>query len=168
MPPSHNPQPATDLYLRPAIFEALAEAARRGYPREVCGLLVGSRSRSDGTIEIARAEPATNLEQERAADRYRLDPRDFLAIDKAARHDGFDVVGVWHTHPDHPAGPSDTDLEAAWPDYLYLIISVAGGETIRMRAWELVDGRFVERPIVTGRRLDHPAAGRNEPTSTHP
>jgi proteasome lid subunit RPN8/RPN11 len=153
------------LLLCPAIGESLADAARRGYPREVCGLLVGSRSGDMTRVE--RAEPATNLEQERAADRYRLDPRDFLAIDAAARRDGLDVVGVWHTHPDHPAEPSSTDLQAAWPDYVYLIISVTRDETVQLRAWELSEGRFVERPIVSPQAVGRPA-DRNEPASTHP
>jgi proteasome lid subunit RPN8/RPN11 len=158
-------RPVPGLLLRPAIGESLADAARRGYPREVCGLLVGRRS--GAAIDVERAEPATNLEEERAADRYRLDPRDFLAIDAAARRDGLDVVGVWHTHPDHPAEPSSTDLQAAWPDYLYLIISVARGETVQLRAWELSEGRFVERPIVSPQAVGRPT-DRNEPASTHP
>jgi proteasome lid subunit RPN8/RPN11 len=149
----------------PAIGESLADAARRGYPREVCGLLVGSRS--GATTRVERAEPATNLEQERAADRYRLDPRDFLAIDAAARRDGLDVVGVWHTHPDHPAEPSSTDLQAAWPDYAYLIISVTRGETVQLRAWELSEGRFVERPVESPRSVGGPTDC-HQPTPTHP
>ncbi|HEX9699562.1 MAG TPA: M67 family metallopeptidase [Acidobacteriota bacterium] len=166
MPESPDPRPVPRLLLCPAIGEWLADAARSGYPREVCGLLVGSRSGAATRVE--RAEAATNLEEERAADRYRLDPRAFLAIDRAARRDGLDVVGVWHTHPDHPAEPSSTDLQAAWPDYTYLIISVAGDETVHLRAWELVDGRFVERPIVSQHAADRAAAGRNESANTHP
>lgn len=140
--PAHR-APNVTVVLPETVSEWLARAAQVGYPHEVCGLLVGRRSSSSTVIE--RAEAAGNLERERAADRYTLDPVDYLAIDARARRDGLDIVGVWHTHPDHPAEPSSTDLEAAWPDYVYLIISVAGGEVVDQRAWILRNGSFAEQ-----------------------
>ena len=129
-----------------AVRAQLDSLARSGYPQEVCGLLVGSRN--GGDVVVRRAEPVANLETERADDRYRLDPDAFLTIDRAARREGLDIVGIWHTHPDHPPRPSATDLELAWPGYVYLILAVADGTAVEPRAWALKDGGFVEQPIV--------------------
>jgi proteasome lid subunit RPN8/RPN11 len=116
-----------------------------GYPHEVCGLLLGRQVNGDTWVE--RVTEARNLATDRLADRYALDPDDFLAADTAARRDGLDVVGIWHTHPDHPARPSRTDLEAAWEGYAYLILSVRRDGVADMRAWRLNGTAFVEQPI---------------------
>ena len=81
--------------------------------------------------------PARNLNVERAHDRYELDPRDQLAAERAARDSGREVIGVWHTHPDHPATPSETDRAAAWSGWSYLILSVVRGELAELRSWRL-------------------------------
>ena len=137
-----------------AVRARLDSLARSGYPHEVCGLLVGRRAGDD--IIVHRAEPAANLETERADDRYRLDPDAFLAIDRAARREGLDIVGIWHTHPDHPPRPSVTDLELAWPGYVYLILAVANGTAVEPRAWTLKDGGFIEQTIVEERPVPQP------------
>ncbi len=141
-----QPDNSQRLSVPAAVRARLDSLARRGYPQEVCGLLVGSRD--DGVIVVRRAEPVANVETERAADRYRLDPDAFLAIDRAARREGLDIVGIWHTHPDHPPRPSATDLELAWPGYVYLILAVANGTAVEPRAWLLHDEGFIEQPIV--------------------
>ena len=123
----------------------LERAAGRGYPQEVCGLLVG-REGPRGTA-VLRVTQARNLAGERRADRYRLDPDDFLVTDRAARDDGLEIVGVWHTHPDHPARPSRTDREAAWEGWSYLILSVDAGQVSELTAWRLEGGSFVRQPI---------------------
>jgi len=124
----------------------IGERAARGYPDETCGLLVGTVE--GGRVRVVRAEAAGNLDRERARDRYALDPGDFVRIDAAARADGLDIVGIWHSHPDHPARPSDTDLERAWNGYGYLIASVGRDGVREIRSWWLVDGEFVEQAIV--------------------
>ncbi|MFW6088471.1 MAG: Mov34/MPN/PAD-1 family protein [Gemmatimonadota bacterium] len=120
-----------------ARLEAWAEA---GYPHEVCGLLIGE-ARPDG-VRVRTVRQAPNLENERAADRYELDPRAFLAADEQARAAGFDIVGFWHSHPDAAAVPSETDRAAAWPGYIYLIVSVQAGSATDLRVWSLTDGVF--------------------------
>ena len=116
-----------------------------GYPEEVCGLLVGRRT-EDG-FQVERVVQARNLEQNRKRDRYELAPDDWLATENRARQEGLEVVGVWHSHPDHPARPSKTDLEAAWEGYAYLIVSVTARGTADARSWLLVEGRFEEQPL---------------------
>jgi proteasome lid subunit RPN8/RPN11 len=119
--------------------------AANGYPHEVCGLLIG---RSDGhTTAVAEVVEARNRNHRRARDRYELDPEDFLRAEKLAAGLGLDVVGIWHSHPDHPAEPSETDLEAAWQGYSYVIVSVERDRGVETRSWRLNGGGFVEEAI---------------------
>ena len=73
---------------------------------------------------------------------------DFLAADKAARADGLEIVGIWHSHPDHPARPSITDLDAAWEGYSYLIIQVRRDGPGDFRSWRVADERFREERVI--------------------
>jgi proteasome lid subunit RPN8/RPN11 len=116
-----------------------------GYPEETCGLLLGRTHL--GRTEAARAMQARNLNRERARDRYDLDPLDYLAADAAARAAGLEIVGVWHSHPDHPAEPSETDRAAAWEGWSYLIVEVTNAGPRALRSWRLAGARFVEEPV---------------------
>ena len=89
--------------------DALLAHARSGYPHEVCGVLVGATP-GGGAARVARVVPVTNRETERPAVRYQIAPEDLIAVQKAARTDGLDILGYYHSHPDHPARPSETDL----------------------------------------------------------
>ena len=145
-PQTMAPEPAsTELILTGEHHGDLAQRVAAGHPHEVCGLIVG---RLDGQrVEALRIVQAGNLNTERAHDRYQLDPEDFLAADKAARADGLDIVGIWHSHPDHPAEPSITDLEAAWEGYSYLIIRVTAEGAQEFRSWRLDEGLFREEKV---------------------
>ena len=116
-----------------------------GYPEETCGLLIGRTHL--GRTETARAMRARNLNRERARDRYDLDPADFLEADAAARAAGLEIVGVWHSHPDHPAEPSETDRAAAWEGWSYVIVEVTSAGASALRSWRLAGERFVEEPV---------------------
>ena len=123
--------------LRRSALDAILQHAERANPRECCGVLVGRQD------EILQAVEARNLADD--PNRYFLDPEDHIAIRRRARAAGLSVVGFYHSHPHSPARPSATDrAEAAYPDYLYLI--VATGE---VRLFRLSDGNFVETPFVT-------------------
>ena len=135
----------TTLRLPLSSLDELNELARRGYPHEVCGLLIGRQD--NGETRVDRVTPARNLSTDRLADRYTLDPDDFRAADEAARRDGLDIVGIWHTHPDHPARPSSTDLEAAWEGYSYVILSVGRKGVADVRSWRLAGPEFQEQSI---------------------
>jgi proteasome lid subunit RPN8/RPN11 len=120
---------------------------RAGYPEETCGLLIGRHH--NGRTETARATQAKNLNRQRARDRYELDPADFLAADLGARESGLEIVGVWHSHPDHPAEPSETDRAAAWEGWSYVIVEVTRAGVAAVRSWRLQDERFHEEPITS-------------------
>jgi proteasome lid subunit RPN8/RPN11 len=115
-------------------MQELGEAA---YPNEGCGILLGRLAGDSGTVEVTEVRAGTNLREDRARDRYILDPRDILRAEKDARATGLDVVGFWHTHPDHPARPSQYDTDHAWPEYVYVIVAVHGGEQVDATAWVL-------------------------------
>jgi proteasome lid subunit RPN8/RPN11 len=133
------------------LLSALAGAdlerwTRAGHPHETCGLLVGRAE--PGLSRVLRAVQARNRVVERSRDRYELDPADFVAADAAARALGLAVVGIWHSHPDHPAEPSETDRAAAWEGWSYLILSVSRNALESMRSWRLLEARFQEEEVV--------------------
>jgi proteasome lid subunit RPN8/RPN11 len=137
---------AGPLRLPRALDLRLRRWAIEGYPEESCGVLVG-RETPAGT-RVRRALRLGNVSPERRVDRYVLDPEGLVRADTAARASGLEIVGFWHTHPDHPARPSRTDLDAAWEAYTYLILSVDGAGATRATAWRLEDGAFHEQAIV--------------------
>lgn len=119
--------------------------ARENYPQEACGVLIGRNT--DIEVAIADVVHARNLNTERARDRYELDPQDLLRAEERALSLGLDVVGIWHTHPDHPARPSETDRARAWEAWIYLIVPVRKGDVGEPRAWRLNGSDFVENKL---------------------
>lgn len=135
------------LRLPERLREEIESLGANGYPNEACGLLLGRFV--DGVTDVARVTWARNLNTQRSRDRYALDPRDFLRAERIAEEQGLDVVGVWHSHPDHAAVPSQTDLDAAWPGYAYVIVSVVGGRALETRSWRLDTDRFIEEEVTS-------------------
>ena len=135
----------TTLCLPGALRDQLERRGREGYPNETCGLLLGHATGE--RVEVKETAIARNLNVERAADRYELDPADFVAADARARAAGMEIVGIWHSHPDHPAQPSPTDLTAAWEGWSYVILSVSRAGLEDLRSWRLDGGRFVEEEV---------------------
>ena len=108
-----EPEAARGVLELPARLGArVLKLARARYPDEACGLLIGRRCATRARVELVRE--ARNVAAARARERYELDPVDHLAAEELARSLGLEVVGVWHSHPDHPALPSETDRERAW------------------------------------------------------
>ena len=135
----------TYLSFAPAARAELESLARDGYPFEACGLLLGETV--GRLVRVVDVTSARNLNVERAHDRYELDPRDLLAGEERAEGLGLTVLGIWHTHPDHPARPSETDRAAAWPGWSYVIVSVRDGAVADLRSWRLHDRVFLEERI---------------------
>ena len=123
----------------------LETLVRAGYPHETCGLLLGVRT--GDAVEVRELVQARNLNRVRAQDRYELDPDDFLAADALARTQGIEIVGIWHSHPDHPACPSATDRDGAWAGWSYVIVSVGAEGAQELRSWRLNGDQFVEEAI---------------------
>lgn len=123
--------------------EHMRELAATAYPNEGCGALIGRRV--DGAARIYAVTSARNLNEERARDRYLMDPADIVSADRSARERGLDVLGFWHSHPDHPARPSQFDTDHAWVDYVYIICNTTSEGTGDVNAFTLGDegGNFV-------------------------
>ncbi len=135
----------TKLRVEPRQIRQLRYLAEMSYPFEACGMLVGKTHSQ--RISVSRVLQAGNLSENGKLDRYVLDPEDFLTAERCAREQQMEIVGIWHSHPNHPAEPSTKDLEAAWHGYSYVIVSVdALGDTV-VRSWRLRGSRLVAEPI---------------------
>ena len=122
--------------------EVLGEIRAQGagaYPEECCGALVGQ---ADGGRKVVRmARPFANRSAEPRGRRYYVGPEAYREAEEWARAHGLDVVGIYHSHPDHPARPSEYDREHAWPWYSYLIVSVERGKPADLTSWVLAEQR---------------------------
>lgn len=128
-------------------LQAMIDDASGAYPEECCGVLVG-RSEA-GSSRVEEVISAENERQESRHNRYLISPKAILKAQREARERGLDIVGYYHSHPDHPARPSDFDREHAWPGTSYLIVSVEKGTAVDARSWRLADdrGHFDEEPL---------------------
>lgn len=131
------------LVLGSGVAEAIEAHGREAFPHECCGALVGR----DGRVDATFALPNTTDEGPRR--RFLVRPADYQAAERGATACGLDLVGFYHSHPDHPARPSEYDLDHAWPVFSYVIVSVMGGEPAAMTSWRLRDDRsaFDEEPL---------------------
>jgi proteasome lid subunit RPN8/RPN11 len=138
----------TDTY-KLWISEELAEAIRgqgvETYPHECCGALLGRDAISEGAAarprEILALFPLVNRREDSPHNRFSVTSLDVLRADKAAQARALDVIGWYHSHPDHPAKPSEYDREHAWPWFSYVIVSVQNGVPREMTSWRLNDDR---------------------------
>ena len=127
---------------RPA-FEAIQAHGSEGYPDEICGLMLGN----DHVVTDVRR--ARNIIVERSRDRYEIDPLDQIRIQREADAAGLDVIGYYHSHPDHPAQASRFDTERAWAGYVYVIVSIEKGKPVDANAFvaDTDGGPFHSEPL---------------------
>ena len=139
------------MKIRRADADAIAAHARAGYPHEVCGVMVGSVR--DGIVHVARIVPVTNHEKERPAVRYVIGDEEHIDVQRAARGEGLDIVGYFHSHPDHPARPSETDrriaAEGLSDGVVHVVCGVALGRETVATAWVFREASqaFEEEPF---------------------
>ncbi len=127
------------LVIKPSDLEAIGRHGEATFPEECCGFLIGRAAGDTTTVE--RLLPVENERQDSRHNRYVIEPETVLKAHKEARAAGADVVGYYHSHPDHPSRPSDFDREHAWPGLSYLIVSVRKGRAADARSWRLTDDR---------------------------
>ena len=121
-------------------FNAEVETAIRAhgsetYPDECCGALIGR----DGVVTETLALPNTTEDGPRR--RFKVRPQDYRAAEGRAAQVGGELLGFYHSHPDHPAEPSQTDLDYAWPFFSYVIVSIRDGVSGDMTSWRLREDR---------------------------
>lgn len=125
--------------LTPEVEEQIRQHGEEDYPYECCGFLVGELQ--DGVKVITEIRRQANERDESRETRYLIRPEEFRAAERYAREQGKDMLGIYHSHPDHPSEPSEYDRNHAWPWYAYLILSVQDGEASRLQGWQLRDDR---------------------------
>ena len=128
-----------------AVFRSMVSVGEKGYPYEVCGLLFGNVGDPKVVTEVFECG---NLNKLKPETRYDMDPKDYLKGEASARQKGLEVLGIFHSHPDHPDKASETDREAAWHGFSYIIMSIQKGKYASMRSWVLDDlSQFQEEKI---------------------
>ena len=123
------------LALTPEAEAAIRAHGRETFPHECCGAMLGA----DGIVREAFALPNTTEEGPRR--RFLVRPGDYRAAEARARDAKLELLGFYHSHPDHPARPSQYDLDHAWPSFSYVIVSVMAGADGALTSWRLKDDR---------------------------
>jgi len=153
------------LKIHQSAYVSLRHHAEEAYPHECCGVLLGqfddngaearSEARSEaGPKTVSRIARCGNTRQDSPHNRYHIDPRDLIRIQREGRERGEDIVGFYHSHPDHPAEWSPTDLaEAHWFGCSYVITSVEKGVAVLTNSFELTgtdeaDKKFVDEKMI--------------------
>ena len=143
------------LKLSHADHAAIRRHGEETYPHECCGILLG-RVDDDSTRIVTSTAPCGNTRTDSPQNRYNIDPRELIRIQREGRERGEDIVGFYHSHPDHPARWSPTDLaEAHWIGSSYVIISVEQGKAAITNSFELAGSdesykRFLDETIEIG------------------
>ncbi len=117
-------------------LQYIKELAKKSYPHECCGLLVGLNSSEKKVVEV---RPTKNWNIERAHDRYVIHRNEYEKIEKEAGKKGLQIIGVYHSHPDHSADFSKYDIDHACPWFSYIIVAVEEGETTDVKSWIFSD-----------------------------
>src|SRR5450755_3677698 len=125
------------IQLSQSVYVSLRQHGEETYPHECCGVLLG-RFDDDGSKTVSRIARCSNTRADSPHNRYHIDPRELIRIQREGRERGEDIVGFYHSHPDHPAQWSSTDLaEAHWFGCSYVITSVEKGKAVLTNYFEL-------------------------------
>jgi proteasome lid subunit RPN8/RPN11 len=141
------------ILLRAEAEKRIRQEGERAYPNECCGFLLGpSATAGEKQADMVRAVENAWEAGERYH-RFVITPEDFMRAEREARQQEREIVGIYHSHPDHPARPSDYDKEHALPFYSYLILAVQAGTAGELTSWELHSDRnqFMEEDITLWR-----------------
>jgi proteasome lid subunit RPN8/RPN11 len=154
------------LEIDSAVLTAIREHAAAVYPAECCGALIGALG-ANGTARVTSILALPNATEEAAHRRFLVRPSDYRAAEARAGAFGAELIGFYHSHPDHPARPSAYDLAHAWPNLSYVIVSVADGSPADVRSWRLLDDRsdFLEETLRT--EHGHQSADSHSPAPVH-
>lgn len=130
------------LRLGASLVEEIRRSGERAYPAECCGVLAGH---AGGVKQVLKLVAVTNRRTD-DPHRYLISPDDLWRIEAEVRLLGLEVLGCYHSHPDHPAEPSAFDTEQAWPWYSYIIVRVDRGGATDLTSWVLNDDRSAMSP----------------------
>lgn len=120
-----------------AVLAAVRAHGEQTYPHECCGALLGSAD----DLTALETLPLPNTTEEGPRRRFLVRPADYRKAEAHADAHALALVGFYHSHPDHPARPSQHDLDHAWPSFQYIIVSVMQGRAADLRSWQLEGDR---------------------------
>src|SRR5580765_6951828 len=123
------------LTVAPEVGQAIRAHGEETYPHECCGALLGRDGQVTAVVALA------NTTEEGPRRRFLVRPSDYREAERRAAELGAELLGFYHSHPDHPAKPSQFDLDHAWPNFAYVIVSVMSGTGRDMTVWFLKDDR---------------------------
>ena len=142
------------IIIEPPIRQLLIEDAVNTFPDECCGFLFG-REETDGTRVVIDILVVDNSKQGDKTRRFEISPTDYMTAEQHALDHDWVLLGIYHSHPKHPAIPSEHDRKAAQPYFSYVIVSVMNGEAtlengdITLRSWLLnEEQQFEEEKII--------------------
>jgi proteasome lid subunit RPN8/RPN11 len=138
----------TELKISEELFRRIAAHAERTYPEECCGMMLG-KEMSGGRI-VREVVDIDNVQDENRRRRFLISPEQYRNAERQAEERKLDLLGFYHSHPDHPAAPSAFDTEHAFPWFSYVIVSVARGVAGDATAWVLGETRlkFEDQPLL--------------------
>ena len=136
------------LLLERRLEQGIRDHGAKDYPHECCGAMLGTDGGADR--EVRELFPLINRRDDSPRNRFSITPEDFRAAERAAAERGLGLLGWYHSHPDHPARPSEFDREHAWPWYSYVIVSVDAGTPKDLTSWRLEDDRSKFLPEEVG------------------
>lgn len=152
------------VYLSPALEQQIRDHGARAYNEEACGVLIGSEDRTKGTqagqvvVDVVSVRSMENTKDQERERRYVIDPLELMKLERELDTSAWDLVGIYHSHPDHPARPSQFDQDHAWPGLSYLILAVSEGSPGELTSWRLSEDRktFHPEPIIKRDTTDPP------------
>ena len=130
-----------ELTVTAAVDQAIRRHGQETYPHECCGALVGARDDAGGVARVFDTVPLPNTTEEGPRRRFLVRPSDYQLAERRAAETGGELLGFYHSHPDGPARPSGEDLDRAWPNLDYIILSVQRGRPAELSCWRLRDDR---------------------------
>jgi proteasome lid subunit RPN8/RPN11 len=140
------PQP---LYIGEIAWDTMKDHSENDFPNECCGFLYGHETDSERVITLA--EPVANSKEGDQRRRFEISPQIYIRAEQFALSNNISLLGVYHSHPQHPAIPSEHDLRQAMPWFSYIIISVIDKKYDHIRSWQLDESntRFIEENITS-------------------
>lgn len=134
------------IRIEPKALDAMIRDTVNGYPDECCGFFFGRETANQRIItDVLIVHNAKEGDKRR---RYLIAPKDYLKAEQYADEHGLTLLGVYHSHPDHPAVPSEYDRVAAQPYFSYIILSIRSGGFADIRSWQLNDEEQFEEEVV--------------------
>lgn len=162
-----GPTTSLTITLPDDLAAAIATHGEKTFPDECCGMLLGHEAEGQRIVE--QLLPIANeWDADERRRRFLITPQEMMRAEREARQRGLDILGVYHSHPNAPARPSEFDREHAWPWYSYLIASVREGRFDVLTGWQLRDDRTAYDEVTINQPVegDHPTYG-SHPATEH-